>query len=136
MFTTLLSSTLFSVTNPHKLVLGAHNEEQDEDMGGLIEAERLPSRHNALNFREPTEPQSFSGNFSLEDTVCESNANFFAAGSCNDSFLNSPAFNTQSKQQLPQRSCLLSNDENNKPFKLPVFCGFDEEELLPEQYKK
>ena len=28
------------------------------------------------------------------------------------------------------------NDENNSRVALPVYCGFDEEELLSEQYKK
>jgi len=53
MFQTLLLSQLFKAENPHCLKQGALNDMQDEDEGGLVHADRLPLRYNALDFRCP-----------------------------------------------------------------------------------
>ena len=38
--------------------------------------------------------------------------------------------------QYPDMSASTVTDENNSRVTMPVFCGFEEEELLSEQYKK
>ena len=54
MFQSMLCSQLLKAKNPHCLKAGALNDMQDEDEGGLLQAERLPLQYNALNFRAPS----------------------------------------------------------------------------------
>ena len=59
MFQALLCSQLLKAENPHCLKSGALNDMQDEDEGGLVQADRLPLKYNALDFRCPdTAPES------------------------------------------------------------------------------
>lgn len=50
----MLCSQMFGVENPHCLKAGALNEMHDEDEGGLVHANRLPTKYNALNFTAPS----------------------------------------------------------------------------------
>jgi len=40
--------------NPHCLKAGALNEHHDEDEGGVVQADRLPTKYNALDFSAPS----------------------------------------------------------------------------------
>lgn len=85
-------------------------------MGGLIQADRLPLKYNALDFRQP-EKTSNNLNFAHDDNNFggETSANFGASSpSCNDSFIHDPMVANQPQRQLPQRSCLVADE--NKPF--------------------
>lgn len=53
MFQALLCSQLLKAENPHCLKAGALNDMHDEDEGGLVQADRLPLKYNALDFRCP-----------------------------------------------------------------------------------
>jgi len=53
MYQTLLCAQLLNAENPHCLQAGALNEQYDEEEGGVVQANRLPLRHNALVFRAP-----------------------------------------------------------------------------------
>ena len=53
MFQALLCSQLLKAENPHCLKAGALNDMYDEDEGGLVQADRLPLKYNALDFRCP-----------------------------------------------------------------------------------
>ena len=64
MYQTLLAVNMLDAENPHCLRQGALNDQQDEEEGGLIHANRLPLRHNALAFtlpdqQQPPAPQCF-----------------------------------------------------------------------------
>lgn len=96
-YNTLLTKTMFDADNPHCLEQGAHNEEYDEDMGGIIQADRLSLKYNVLNFRLPERQQRINS-LTYEETQ-ETSLNFGANVSCNDSFSNMPAYNTSPKHQ-------------------------------------
>ena len=53
MYQTLLSSQLLHVADPHCLESGALNDDQTEPEGGLLRADRLSTKYNALDFRAP-----------------------------------------------------------------------------------
>ena len=53
MYQTLLATQLLNAENPHCLRQGALNDYHDEDDGGLLKANQLPHKYNALDFRVP-----------------------------------------------------------------------------------
>lgn len=57
MYQTLLCAQLLNAENPHCLKAGAFNDQYDEEEGGVVQANRLPTKYNALDFTAPTDTQ-------------------------------------------------------------------------------
>ena len=53
MYQTLLCAQLLNAENPHCLKAGALNDQYDEDEGGVVQSNRLPTKYNALDFSAP-----------------------------------------------------------------------------------
>jgi len=74
MYQTLLCAQLLNAENPHCLKAGALNEQHDEDEGGVVQANRLSLKHNALIFRAPDQSNknNLGGSiYPAEDTQME-----------------------------------------------------------------
>lgn len=59
LYQTLLASQLMRAENAHNLKQGALNEHYDEDQGGILQADRLARKFNALDFKQPAEQLCF-----------------------------------------------------------------------------
>ena len=62
MYQTLLCAQLLNAENPHCLKAGALNDQYDEDEGGVVQANRLPTKYNALDFSAPSANQIIHSN--------------------------------------------------------------------------
>ena len=62
MYQTLLCAQLLNAENPHCLKAGALNDQYDEDEGGVVQANRLPTKYNALDFSAPIDNQIINSN--------------------------------------------------------------------------
>ena len=131
MYQTLLCTQLLGAENPHCLKSGAFNEQHDEEDGGVLQANRLSLKYNALDFRAPDQTHQAAPSSALEDTIdmgvsLTANSNYSLSGSGGAQ----PQTYLCSNERQYQRSGLVT-DENAR-VALPVYCGFEEEELLSE----